>query len=164
VRADEPSPRYPGYPEPVVSTPRVLGIDDFAVRRGHVYATIVDITTGRPVDVLPDRTQETVVAWLHAHPGVQIVCRDRSGTYAEAVREAAPGAIQVADRWHLWHNLGEASRKSSLPIAHTLPSYEPTRTPTRTRVTSRSVPPHRSSDPRPAWPSAHGNGTPPCRT
>jgi transposase len=69
--------------EHVDSAPRVLGIDDFATRKGHVYATILlDMETGERVDVLPDRTAETLAAWLREHPGAQIVCRDRAGAYA----------------------------------------------------------------------------------
>ncbi|GAV38253.1 ISL3 family transposase [Streptomyces acidiscabies] len=96
----------------VGAAPRVLGIDDFALKKGHVYGTIIlDMETGERVDVLPDRTTETLTAWLNAHPGVEIVCRDRASAYAEAVRTACPDAIQVADRFHLWKNLCEAVEK-----------------------------------------------------
>ncbi|WP_189097920.1 ISL3 family transposase [Streptomyces kronopolitis] len=96
----------------VGAAPRMLGIDDFALKKGHVYGTIIlDMETGERVDVLPDRTADTLTAWLRAHPGAEIVCRDRASAYAEAVRTACPDAIQVADRFHLWKNLCEAVGK-----------------------------------------------------
>ena len=99
-------------PLPALAVPRVVGIDDFALRRGLVYATVlIDAETGRRVDVIPGRTADVAEEWLRGHPGVEVVCRDGSGAYGEAVRRALPGAIQVSDRWHLWHGLGEAVRK-----------------------------------------------------
>ncbi len=85
-------------PLPEVTVPRVLGVDDFVLRRGQVYATIlIDAETGGRVDVLPGRTADVVEAWLRDHPGVQIICRDGSGAYAEAARRAVPGAVQAGD-------------------------------------------------------------------
>ncbi|MBA8823854.1 transposase [Saccharopolyspora lacisalsi] len=105
-------------PVPDQPVPTVIGVDDFALRKRQRYATvIIDAVTGDRVDVLADRTATTLGAWLCEHPNVHVVCRDGSGAYAEAIRRALPDAVQVADRWHLWHNLAEAPSKRSLPTA-----------------------------------------------
>jgi transposase len=89
-------------------TPRILSVDDFSFRRGGSWGTVlVDLERHQLVDILPDRSSETFASWLTQHSGVEVVSRDRSGEYADAVRRAAPDVIQVADRFHLIKNLGD---------------------------------------------------------
>jgi transposase len=83
-------------PDAEVSAVAVVGVDDFAIRHGRKYATVlIDAATHRRLDVLPDRRAATLAAWLRAHPAIWVVCRDGSATYAEAIRQGAPDAIQA---------------------------------------------------------------------
>jgi transposase len=140
-------------------SPRVVGIDDWAWRKGQCYGTIVvDLERSDVVDLLPDREADTVAAWLKAHPGVEVVSRDRSATYAEAATEGAPGAVQVADRWHLLKNLREAVEdvlvRHSTVVNATLkdleappcPPHEPTGTQTGLAVPAGELPSPRIPD------------------
>jgi transposase len=100
-------------PETGPNKPRILGIDDWAMRKGQRYGTIlVDLEQRRVVDLLPDRTAATLTSWLKEHPSVVVTARDRSLEYALGIRDGAPEAIQVADRWHLLKNLGEVAEKA----------------------------------------------------
>jgi transposase len=99
-------------PPPAAPTPRVLGVDDFSLRKGQVFGTIlVDLERHQPIDLLPDRSSDTLAAWLQSHPGIEVISRDRSTEYADGATRGAPTAVQVADRFHLLQNLREALQR-----------------------------------------------------
>jgi hypothetical protein len=94
----------------------VLGVDVVALRKGQTYGTVLsDLERLQPVALLPERTAETRAQWLQAHPGVQVIARDRATAYADGVRQAAPAATQVADRLHRLRHLDEALEQGFHP-------------------------------------------------
>jgi transposase len=117
-------------PIPVQPTPRVLGVDDFALRRGRNYGTLlVDGETHRPVELLTERTAEVLANWLKAHPGIQVITRDRSTEYARGASQGAPLAMQVADRWHVLGNFREAFERLLDRLRSQLVAYSASGTP-----------------------------------
>ncbi len=128
--------RFPFAERP---TPRVLSVDDFAMRRGRTYGSIlVDLERQHTIDLLPDRTSDAFARWLIRHPGVEIVSRDRSGEYAEAVQRGAPGAVQVADRFHLLATRAMLPYASSSAMRSALGNFQPPVHPRRRTRTSPS--------------------------
>ena len=93
---------------PVADNVRILGIDDWALKKGQNYGTIlIDLEKRRPIELLPDRTKETLGDWLQKHPEIEIITRDRSFEFRLGIDIGAPQALQIVDRWHLLHNLRE---------------------------------------------------------
>ncbi|MBU3183077.1 ISL3 family transposase [Clostridium psychrophilum] len=84
-----------------------IAIDDFVFHKGITYGTIIcDLDTHKPVDLLEDRTKNTLSDWLKSHIDIKIVTRDRSNAYSKAIDDTLPpSAIQIADKFHLLKNM-----------------------------------------------------------
>ena len=136
---------------------RVLGVDDWAWKKGQRYGTILcDLERRRPVDLLPERSADSFARWLEAHPEVEIISRDRGDEYIKGANQGAPKAVHVADRWHLLVNLREAlMRAVDRHHAHVLeaakalaasqePEPLPAKTPQTEPAEQRLPPDHRT--------------------
>ncbi len=142
------------HPPPVASVSHV-GIDDFAWKKGHHYGTIVvNLLTHQVVDLLPDRTAQSVNAWLSAHPEIEVVSRDRGGAYADGARQGAPQARQVADRWHVMSNLGDSVERFVVRERVQIPPKEPDAGTPSVRELVVEPPAAHSNDPLPFSPAS----------
>ncbi len=172
-------------PPPAVAAPEIIGVDEWAKRKGRHYgAIVVDLERHQVLDLLPDDSAEQFATWLKEHPGVRVIARDRANTFAQGAQQGAPSATQVADRWHLTRNLGDAletllqrhtralrdaAEQLQLPTQlHTAelpdaPGTQPTQAtplPSEVVVTAPEQPVEVSVDTSaiPAWPDGHSYG------
>lgn len=134
-------------PEPATGPVRMVGIDDFAWKRGKRYGTvIIDLESHEILDLLPDREAESVKKWLAVHPEIEIVSRDRGGAYADGAAQGAPQAEQVADRWHICKNLGDALEQAILRLQISVPAKPAGEPPTSDEKCAPTAPETKPSD------------------